>query len=873
MWQRLRVRFGRRGFEAGMNEELAFHLQQYTEDLIRDGVAPEEARRRARLEFGGVTSVQEDCREARGQRGFDELSRQIRYATRLLRKTPAFTATAIATLAICLGANLAIFAVIDSILIRSLPFPNADRLVTLYNSYPKAGVDRDGASLVNYYERRGKIAALASLSIHRRETSLVGEAGSTERILGARVSPEFFSTLGIQPVAGRVFTEAETTFQTANVVILTNEYWQTHRHRVGDRLRVDDIPHLIVGILPPGFRFLSSPAQLYFPYASSPDARGPAQRHNGNSILMVARIAPGASLGEAQAQIDAQNAALAPSYPRAQLMRDAGFRSVVASLHEDHVQSVKPTLLMLQAGALLLLLISVVNLVNLLLVRANGRMKELAVRQALGASARHIASEVMVETMLLTLAGGLLGCFAGAGGIQLLATLGADQLPLGSRIAFDARVAGAALFASVAIGALMSWPIAWFSVRSASLHVESRTGTTNATAQRWRQGFIVAQMALAFVLLAGAGLLALSLRNVLAVSPGIRPDHVLSGQIALAWNRYPKGPGRVNFVRDLARTIGQQPGILAAGIANNVPFSGKIGKSAAIVKGYVPRPGESVRGHYGFSIAGDYFRALGFTLVAGRFLTADDADRVCVVDEDFARHYWPDGNALGQRVFYGSQSIDVDKLAFTVVGVVRGVKQAGLTESSTGAIFMPYDYNTDNDLFIVARTANAPETMALALQRTVRSLDRDMPVLDIRSMQTRINDSLLTRRSPALLATLFAAIAVLLTAIGTYGVLSYAVVQRRREIAVRMALGARPGQIRGQFLRTALRLLTVGLTLGAVGAWMTGTAMQAVLFQVPAFSVSTLGAAAAVMATVCLIACLLPSQRAARTSPLEALAE
>ena len=221
MFQRLRVLFGRQKFEANMSEELHFHLEQYTEDLIREGVSPEEARRRAKLEFGGVNTVQDDCREARGLRGFDELTGQIRYATRLLLKTPAFTATAVATLAICLGANLAIFAVIDSILIRSLPFPDAGRLVTIYNTYPKAGVDRDGASLVNYYERRGKIAAFSGLAIHRRETSLVGEPGSSERVLGARVSADFFATVGIKPIAGRVFTEGETTRQTDKVVVLT----------------------------------------------------------------------------------------------------------------------------------------------------------------------------------------------------------------------------------------------------------------------------------------------------------------------------------------------------------------------------------------------------------------------------------------------------------------------------------------------------------------------------------------------------------------------------------------------------------------------------------------------------------------------------
>ena len=588
---------------------------------------------------------------------------------------------------------------------------------------------------------------------------------------------------------------------------------------------------------------------------------------------MVARLAPGVSMAEAQAQLDAHDAALAPSYPRAAMIAEAGYRSIVASLHADHVQSIKPTLLMLQAGALLLLLIGVVNLVNLLLVRANGRMKELAVRQALGASTRHVVSEVLVETTLLTLAGGALGCLVGAAGIHLLATLGADQLPLGAQIVFDTRTALAAFAAALAIGVAMALPIAWFSLRSASLHTESRTGTANTGAQRLRHAFIVAQMAVAFVLLAGAGLLALSLRNVLAVSPGFQQDHILTGQISLPWTTYPNGPKRLTFVANLARTLGEQPGIVAAGLSNNVPFSGRDTKSAVTVRGYTPRPGESVRGHHLYRVAGDYFRALGFTLVAGRFLTPDETQRLCVVDDDFARYYWPSANPLGKRVLIGSQNLEDDSLAFTVVGVVGGVKQAGLTGDSAGGVYIPYPFSPDNDLYLVARTGTTPESMALALQRTVRSVDRDMPVIDVQTMEARIDDSLLTRRSPALLAGLFSAIAVLLTALGTYGVLSYSVAQRRREIAVRMALGARPEQIRGQFLAVALRLLMAGLVIGLVGAWITGQAMQAILFKVPAFNAMMLGTAGLVMALVCLIACLLPSHRAARTSPAEALAE
>jgi len=879
-----RVLTARRDFEDGMTEELRFHIEQLTDDLVRSGVSREEAGRRARIEFGSLNSVKGDCREARGLHLFDELLRELTYAARLLRKTPAFTVTALLTLAVCLGANLTIFAVIDSVLLRPLPFPEPARLVTVFNTYPKAGVERDGSSLTNYYERRGHIPAFAALAIYRYGTAIIGDTGSTEREQVAQVSPDFFATLGLGPAMGRTFAEAETTYQTDSVAILSDAYWRQRYHAdprvIGRQIRVDGLPKTVIGVLPPGFRFLSSQARLYFPLASRAEDRTPLQRHSGgNSIQMIARLKPGVALAQAQSQIDTQNAALEVDDPQARMMADAGFRSIVAPLHADHVAAIRPTLLLLQAGVFALLLIGTVNLVNLLLIRASSRVKELSVRQALGASRRHILSEVVVETTLLTLVGGLLGLAVGAAGIPLLGVLGADRLPLGGSIAFDARLALAALVAAIVMGIVLAVPIAWFNLRrhpGDGLRSESRGGTAGRAPQILRHSFVVSQIALAFMLLAGAGLLGLSLQRAMAVSPGFRSDHILTGQISLPRKNYSAAAARLAFVEKLADKIGRLPGVLSAGIVSNVPLSGKSGKSAATVKGHIIRPGESARGHYSYWVGGDYFSTLGFSLRTGRFLTAADsrrAQRVCVVDEDFARYYWPDSSALGQRVFEGSEQRD-DAEAFTVAGVVGSVKQAGLTDDAAqGAVYYPYVFRDASDMFVVARTGLPPESLGLTLQRVVRQIDPDLPVNDLRSMETRIADSLVTRRSPALLAGLFSGIALLLTAIGTYGVLSYAVAQRRREIGVRMALGARPEQIRGQFVSLALRLLACGTILGAIGAWLAGRAMQTVLFHVPALNFAILAGAAGVMGVVSLVACLLPSHRAARISPMEALAE
>src|SRR5580692_2164445 len=887
MFKRLRSLFRvltrRRDFEDGMTAELRFHIEECTDDLVRSGMSPEKAARHARMEFGSLNSVKGDCREERGLHLFDEFRRELSYAARLLRKTPGFTATALLTLAVCLGANLTIFAVIDSVLLRPLPFPEPNRLVTIFNTYPKAGVDRDGSSLTNYYERRGQIPAFTSLSIYYYGTEIIGEPGATEREQTMRVSPDFFSTVGLGPVMGRTFTEGENTSPTDHVAILSDAFWPVRYNGgpnvIGRQVRVNGVPRTVIGVLPPDFRFLSSDAQLFLPLASRPADRTPLQRHSGGNVIqMIARLKPDATLAQAQSQLDAQNTALEVDDPQAKMIAGAGFRSLVVPLHADHVAVIRPTLLLLQAGAIALLLIGAVNLVNLLLVRASGRVKELAVRQALGASQGYVVSEVVVETTLLTLVGGLLGLAVGAGGIHLLRVLGANHLPLGGRIAFDARLALVCLVAAVLLGIVFAVPIALFNLRrhlGNALQVESRGGTSGRGSQILRHSFIVAQIGLAFMLLAGAGLLGLSLQRAMAVSPGFQSDHILTGQILLPWADYPDA-ARLTFVQSLMDNLSHTPGVLSAGVVNNVPFSGKSGKSAATVKGYSVRPGESARGHYAYGVGGDYFHAMGFSLRSGRFLTADDSrrsERVCVVDEDFARHYWPNASAIGQQLWDGSQE-GKDAEAFTVVGVVGGVKQAGLTEDEAqGAIYYPYSFRIGDSVFVAVRTSLPPESFALTLQRVVRQIDADVPVSDIRSMDTRIADSLVARRSPALLAGLFSAIALLLTSIGTYGVLSYAVAQRRREIGVRIALGAQPGQIRMQFLSLSLRLLIAGTVLGLIGAWQAGLAMRSLLFQVPALNFAVLAAAACVTAVVCLVACLLPAQRAARISPMEALAE
>ncbi|HWB30538.1 MAG TPA: ABC transporter permease [Vicinamibacterales bacterium] len=885
MWARLRsfvtALFHRRRFEHDLSDELRFHLDAYAADLVRDGVPRNEAVRRARREFGRVDDVTVECRQSRGLRFADAGRQHVRYAFRRLRTSPGFTVTALATLAICLGAHLTIFAAVDAVLLRPLPFPQADRLVTIYNTYPRAGVPDDGASVANYYERRGHIAAFSALALYRTDAIVAGDTGSTERELVTRVTPDFFETLGVRLALGRSFTDAETTYESRPVAILTDAYWRERfdadPHVLGRTLRADGVALTIVGVLPRGFELLSSKSRIYLPLLSAADDRRSDRRHWGSSSRMIARLAPGVTLASAQSQIDAHNATMELADPKAQLMADAGFRSIVTPLHAAYVAALRPALLLVETGVLLLVAIGAVNVANLLLIRAGRRSKELAVRQALGASRRQIVAEVLVETTMLAVAGGVLGLAVGAGGIRLVAAFGASRLPLGARIVFDSRTAAITLIEAALLGLVMAAPVLWHALRAhmmGALAAESRTSTSGRAANRLRHAFLVAQTALAFTLLFSAGLLGLSLKQIMAVQAGFQTDRVLTGQVTLPYRIYDNAR-RLTFIDRLVTSLQREPGVVATGISTNVPLSGNANRSSATVVGFTPQPGEAPHGVYSYGVGADYFKALGLTMLDGRALSSNDARRnVAVVDEDFAKRYWPDGRAIGQRLFRGAVTAGRLEDAFTVVGVVAPVKQAALSEDDhLGAVYYPYNDSFDSSIYIVVRTTMAPEALTAALGRVVRAIDPELPVNNVRSMDARVTDSLVTRRSPAVLAAIFAGIALLLTAIGTYGVLSYAVAQRRREIGVRMALGATPVQVCTQFGAYGMRLLAIGSLVGVAGSWLSGKAMQALLFHTPPLPIGVIALVAATMGVVCLAACLAPSLRAARVSPTEVLAE
>ncbi|PTX97826.1 ABC transporter permease [Opitutus sp. ER46] len=804
----------------------------------------------------------------------------VRHGVRALRRDRGFTLTALLTFALCLGANVALFAIVNAVLLRPLPFPQPDQLVIVYNCYPKAGVDRAGASVPHFLETRQNIAAFAEVAAYRDTARTIGDAGSPEQIDTMSITPAFFSVLGVKPALGRAFSEKEGTEGNSNVVILSDGLWRERFAAdpgvIGRTLRLDGgTLCTVVGVMPRGFEYLSRHTQLWTPIVFSEAERKPDRRHS-NNMAMIARLKPDASIAVAQAQLDAHHRAALAQDPYAKLVTDAGFHVQVLSLHEDHIANTRTMVLLLQAGVFLLLVIGVVNLTNLLLVRATARMKELSVRQVLGATGLQLTRQIVAETVVLALAGGVLGLGIGWVALRAFNALGLDQLPRSGDFGLDPLVCVVALGTALLLGLLLAAPVLWHTRHhnlATALSVESRGGTTSRATHRLRHALIVAQFALAFVLLVNAGLLGISFARVSAVNPGFQPENVLTARVSLPRIRYADAAQRNAFFERLGQELGNLPGVSAVGFSSMLPFSNDSDSNAVTVEGYTPAPGDSIRSHYMGGVTGDYFAALGIPLREGRLLSREDStrkSRVCVIDEDVARRYWPKGGALGGRIWNGVPEAKDEP--YVVVGVVGAIKQNDLADPRTpGAIYLPYSLYASREVSLALRTAMAAESLAPALRATVLRLDGDLPLANLKSMSTRIDDSLQQRRSPLLLAVLFAGLALLLVTVGLYGVLAYSVSQRRREIGVRMALGARPADIRGQFLALGAKLVLGGAALGGLGAWWSGRTMDSLLFGVRPDQPLVFAATMVVLTVVALLACFIPALRAARVPPMEAL--
>ena len=815
----------------------------------------------------------------------------IRRSLRVLAKERTFSATVLLTLALCLGANVAIYSVVHAVLLEPLPFASPDRLVVVSNAYPGAGVPRASNGTVDFFERRESIAAFEEVAIYQGSGSTVGEAGSTERVTSLRVSPSFFPLLGVEAALGRTFLEEEMEVGNHQKVVLTHAAWQDFfgeaSDAVGRDLRIDGRPYTVVGVLDEDFLVPGrEDVRLYLPVAFEPEDRALDNWHS-NNFEMLARLAPGVSVEQALAQNLALNEALIERWniPNArQLLADAGYTTIVLPAADDMVRDIRPVLYMLWAGVAFVLLIGCVNIANLMLARAQVRLTDVATRLALGASRARVAAAVFTESVVLGVLGGVLGLGVGAAGLWWLETVGATDLPRGTEIGIDVPVVAFALALAVAAGALFG-AIPMVSVMRGDLSPVfrggGRTGTASRRAVALRNGLVVTQVGLAFVMLIGAGLMLASFRSAISVDPGFEPEGVLTGFVSLPSARYPDGDARRRFWDELLAEVRALPSVAEASVTTQLPFTGSNSASLIMPEGYELSPGESILAPFQTIAGPGYFEALGIELLQGRpFDESDDASvpRVVIIDEWLANRYWPDGGALGDRMLYsvppGADSIP-EESRYTVIGVVETIKQNDLTTPASehvGAYYFTYRQQPPGFVTLTARTTAVEAAAVTPEVRSILSrLDPELPFFGVETMQERIDESLTQRRVPLVLLGVFAAVALFLAVVGIYGALAYTVSQRTREIGIRMAMGSDPGDVFRGVVAQGLGVTGAGLLIGGAAAYFLTRLIESLLFGVAATDVRVIALVALLLAAVAVAACTIPARRATRVNPVEAL--
>jgi len=831
----------------------------------------------------------------------------LRLGVRLLWKDRAFSLTVALTLALCIGANTALFSVVHNVLLRPLPVPESDRIVLMSNAYPGAGdaaAAGGNSSVPDYYDRLAGMDVFEEQAFFNTANQSIDQNGTPVRIRINRVTPSFFRVLRVAPALGRTFSEDDGTVGNDKKVVLSYALWQSQfggdGSAIGKDLRIDGQPFTVIGVMPKGFYFLNSAVMLWRPLAFTPQQKSDEQRHS-NNYQNIARLKPGASIQRAQQQVDAINARNLDRFPQLkQILINAGFHTTVDRLQDTLVRGIKSTLYLMWGGALFVLLIGCVNVANLVLVRSRSRLKELATRLALGAGKWRVARQLVTESVLLSTISAAAGVAVGYAALQLLGTLNIQDLPRGEEIRLDAVVIAYTVGVAALIGLVLGLiPVA--NVLPANLTMvlreEGRAGTAGRGAKTLRRSLVVAQVAFAFVLLVGAGLLFASFRQILGVQPGFNPDGVLTASISLPRSRYADDKALIGFTHEALRRLRALPGVGAVGATDTIPFGANHSDSVIFAEGYQMQPGESVISPSQVDVTPGYFEALAVRLVRGRFFDDRDAPiekktaaiggtpngaYSVIIDETLAKRFWPNQDPVGRRMYKPNDitggdltAVNAKTVFFTVVGVIADIKLHDLTEGrrSVGAYYFPMDQDTSSGITFAIKTPGDPLSLTSAVRGTLNAIDRELPVFDTQTLDQRLEKSLVTRRSPVLLSLSFGAVALFLSAIGIYGVLAYLVTQRRREIGIRIALGSSARAIFELVLREGLVLILAGFVLGGAGAFALRRSLESQLFGVSATDPTVLMAVIAILATVAIVACAVPARRATRIDPIVALAE
>ena len=817
------------------------------------------------------------------------LTLDIRYGFRSLVRDKAFAATVLATLAICIAANTATFAIVNSVVFRPLPVPNSSEIVIMSNRYPKAGVSSFNYSAVgDYYDRLTAVTALGQQALYQPTGQTIEIAGTPEQVQGMAVTPSFFPVVGINPSRGRAFITEESEIGAEQKIILSDSLWRTlygsNPSVVGRDLRMGGKPFTIVGIMPAGFNFVDPEVRFWIPLAITAEMK--TIRHS-NNWAHIGRLKPGATIQQVQSQIDALNAANLDRFPSfREILINAGFHSVAESLQHVMIRDVEPMLFLLWGGAALVLLIGAFNLINVALARLALRRKEIATRLALGGGRMQLLRQLVTENLIISLVAGVSGVLLGVAMLRALTLVHFDQFPRASEVRIDATVAIAALAVAaligILIGALQMATVLRMNV-SGVLHDSSRTGTSGTRARRLRQALVASQVGFAFVLLAGAGLLLTSFRNLLAVNPGFSGERVLTASLTLPRARYADDAARRALLNRAITSIRNLPAVTAAGATTSIPLGGNYSDGAVLAESYSMRPGESLISPHQFSVTNGYFEAMKIPLVHGRYFTRADTETslpVVVVDENLAHHFWPNRDPIGQRMRQPNDASDLMKIGpdtrwLTVVGVVRPVRLEDLSGSGNraGAYYFPFAQSPSRAFTLAIRTAMESGSAQRAVRAQVAAIDPDLALFDVRTMTERIGLSLSSRRASMFLALAFGAIALFLSVIGIYGVLAHLVAQRRREIGIRVALGSTSAGIVRLVFREGAGLVAVGIILGIAGAVAVRKIIADQVYGVQPLDPVVMGSVVLLFAIVGLTACILPARRALNVDPAAVLSE
>ncbi|NWG13725.1 MAG: ABC transporter permease [Acidobacteria bacterium] len=869
---RLRALFRRRRLERELDEEVRFHLEMLVEENLRAGMDPVEARYAALRAFGPLQPMKEAYRDRRALALVETLAQDIRHTLRILRRSPGFTAASAAVLALAIGANTAMFSVLNAVLLRPLPFRSPEQLVMLWSENPSQNLREGRSAYANVEEWRRQSKSFTDLAVFDPVRVTLTTAVEAEQVSVARISPNFFPLLGVQPLLGRNFTEEEAG-QRQRLALISHGFWRARfggsPGAIGAMIELDGIPSRIIGILPADFEFPMLSEDVWEPHTLFPDWETHRGVQGGDTWFVVGRLRPGVTLAQAQAEVSVIARRLDERLPASR--RGRGI-SVVPLSRQVAGPRVRLALWMLAGAVFCVLLIAATNVAGLSLARAVGREREMAIRAALGASRRRILRQLLAEGLTLAVISGLAGLLVAQAVIQVIPALKPGSLARLSEVGIDPRVLGWALVLCLLTGILVGLAPATCVAQQGLIHSSLQGGrgiSGGVAARRMRRALVVAEFALAIVLLAGAGLLIRSLQSIQDVDPGFRTERILSMQLSSpALMAAAQRPG---FCSRVLEEIESLPGVESAGIIGNF-FIGGNPEQPVTTEGDDRAASERLRFRRE-EVSSRFFETVGTPLLRGRFFSAGDgpgSPRVAILNETMARRLWPGRDPLARR--FKLDSGDSGGQWFTVVGVVGDMRRQGLEKEPIPQMFEPLAQNPSRLVTLLVRTSmEDPLKMAGTLRGAVRRVEKHAPVYGVMTLEDQLDSFLTQRRLQTSLLIGFSLIALLMAAIGVYGLLHYSVAARTQEIGIRMAMGAQAGKIFRMTIGEGLKLSLTGLVIGLVGALWLGRVGRSLLFGVTAADPLTFVAVSLLMLVVAAAACFFPARRAMRVDPVVAL--